>query len=309
LSRGSRSGFLFEELALLAAAQPQAHVLEVEKMHLWMPLPDAAAAAAAAAKNEVESNPDDSQQQLPNHETPSPHSQRRQYSLLYRRVSPSSTIANFPVICSHVTSLIKQLRNGVIGWHACSCSVWQLGRLLERDVMPPLFVCTDLYVRPWGDAVVVALRGQPGHACQPGCRGVHDQPPSSSSHSPPYAVSSPSTHAFDLSLSLFQRMSQGLFWVAVCGMLIITINHCIHAITTDWKTVFSDREAFFDHGRRRAVPEELTNLLWEAIQQPSMETGFDPLKQQLEEQLRLEERVLLSSGMLQLILVLVLEEQ
>ena len=33
------------------------------------------------------------------------------------------------------------------------------------------------------------------------------------------------------------------------------------------------------------MPEELTNLVWEAIQQPSMETGFDPLKQQLEEQL------------------------
>ena len=60
----------------------------------------------------------------------------------------------------------------------------------------------------------------------------------------------------------------------------------IHAATTDWKTVFSDREAFFEHGRRRAVPEELTSLVWEAIQQPSTETGFGPLKEQLEEQLR-----------------------
>ena len=42
----------------------------------------------------------------------------------------------------------------------------------------------------------------------------------------------------------------------------------IHSPTTDWRSIFSDKDRFFEHARARAVPDESTSIIWEAIRQP-----------------------------------------
>ena len=158
LRRCSRTGFLFEELVMLAALQTEPRALEVGGLAMWMPASDfaaAAAAAAAAVPAAAAESPIESTSQLP---SPSPQSLRHHYNAMYRVPSLTGTITSHPATSNHVTSMLKLLRSGTIGWALLKSSVWQLGRLLQNGSMPPLYVCCDMYVRPWGEAVFVALR-------------------------------------------------------------------------------------------------------------------------------------------------------
>ena len=42
----------------------------------------------------------------------------------------------------------------------------------------------------------------------------------------------------------------------------------IHSSTTEWRSIFSDKDRFFEHARARAVPDDSTSIIWEAIRQP-----------------------------------------
>jgi hypothetical protein len=159
----SRDGFLFEELVLLAGVQPPPHVLDVERLLMWMPVAAADADAVADASTDTDvatsasieadknKSEDSSQkQQQQEEESKSRGSLRLRYASLRRGANgvSSSSISRFPIINHHVTCLLKLLRTGTIGWQAFTASVWQLGRLLESGLekMPPLCVCSDMYV-------------------------------------------------------------------------------------------------------------------------------------------------------------------
>jgi hypothetical protein len=160
----SRDGFLFEELVLLAGVQPPPHVLDVERLLMWIPVAaadaDAGADADASTDTDVatsasieadKNKPGDSnQKQQQEEESKSRGSLRLRYASLRRGANgvSSSSISRFPIINHHVTCLLKLLRTGTIGWQAFTASVWQLGRLLESGLekMPPLCVCSDMYV-------------------------------------------------------------------------------------------------------------------------------------------------------------------
>jgi hypothetical protein len=140
--------------------------------------------------------------------SPSAQSLRHHYNAMYRFPSLSGTITSHPATSRHVTSMLKLLRSGTIGWTLLKSSVWQLGRLLQNGSMPPLYVCCDMYVRPWGEAVFVALRSVTEAAVD----GKHFKSASSSV--------SPMIVEFEKSLRHAEQNSIGLSWCTVC----LTIN-------------------------------------------------------------------------------------
>ena len=60
----------------------------------------------------------------------------------------------------------------------------------------------------------------------------------------------------------------------------------IHSNTEDWRTIFSDKVKFFAHARSRAVPDELTAIIWEAVRQPMEDPRARELSDRLAEELR-----------------------
>ena len=59
----------------------------------------------------------------------------------------------------------------------------------------------------------------------------------------------------------------------------------IHAPENDWRTILTDKDSFFKHANARAVPEDLTNVIWQALQAPTLTPAYSNVKAKLSREL------------------------
>jgi hypothetical protein len=59
----------------------------------------------------------------------------------------------------------------------------------------------------------------------------------------------------------------------------------IHAPENDWRTLLTDKETFFKHADSRAVPEDLTSVIWQAVQAPTCTPAYSNVKLKLSREL------------------------
>ena len=59
----------------------------------------------------------------------------------------------------------------------------------------------------------------------------------------------------------------------------------IHAPENDWRTILTDKDSFFKHANARAVPEDLTNVIWQSLQAPTLTPAYSNVKAKLSREL------------------------
>ena len=59
----------------------------------------------------------------------------------------------------------------------------------------------------------------------------------------------------------------------------------IHAPENDWRTILTDKDSFFKHAKARADPEDITNVIWQSLQAPTLTPAYSNVKAKLSREL------------------------